>query len=175
MQRGVEAGPRSSRETGERRVRHSRSQCRHAAGRERRERIGGPGYVRLVHADITGLGADVRLSATFSAALPIRMASKSYYWIVSWNLTGESAHATWGLSAQATNRGWSVAAGNDHGDVRYPGTLAVSGNTVALTFPWTFVDGPGPFTWSASASWFDTASGPGGYYAQDIPQAHFPT
>lgn len=117
----------------------------------------------------------MRISATFNGLLPARMPNRYDYLIVSWNIAGDAHHPTVGLSAQATDKDWNVAAGNNNGTVTYPGSVAVTGDSVTLTFPWTLLGGAHPFSWSASASWFDTSPGPGGYSEQNIPQAFFPT
>lgn len=133
-----------------------------------------PSFTRLASAAIVGLGAEVRISATFDGVLPARLSDRYYYMIVSWNIAGDAHHQTVGLSAQATSKGWSVAAGNNNGTVAYPGRLAVDGDSVVLTFPWSLLGGAHAFDWSASASWFDTGPGAGGYSEQSIPQASYP-
>jgi hypothetical protein len=124
---------------------------------------------------LTANGDQLRLQASFTAPLPSKMSSRYYYMIVSFNFAGDAHHETVGLSAQATNHGWSVAAGNNSGTVSYPGAIAVNGSQLTLTFPWSLLGGPHTFSWSASSSWFDTGKGEGGYAEQVIPQASFPS
>ena len=133
-----------------------------------------PDYARMVSGAIQGLGEDVRLSVTVGGTLPQQMSDSSTYMIVSWNVSGDKQHQSVGFSAQATEKGWSISAGGNNGTVPYPGTYSVSGNTISLTFPWSFVGGPRRFEWSASSSWFQNSNGSQSYSEQNIPQAFFP-
>src|SRR5438270_10492772 len=67
-----------------------------------------PAYTRLVAGTVTGLGANLRLSAVFADTLPARMPSHHDYLIVAWNISGDAHHRTVGFTAQATNTGWTV-------------------------------------------------------------------
>ena len=133
-----------------------------------------PDYARMVSGAIQGLGQDVRLSVTVGGTLPQQMSDSSEYMIVSWNVSGDKKHQSVGFSAQGTNKGWSISAGGNNGTVPYPGTYSVSGNTISLTFPWSFVGGARPFEWSASSSWFQNGGSSQSYSEQNIPQAFFP-
>ena len=106
-----------------------------------------PSYADMRSVQIRGLGSSVRVTIVFKGTLPQRAPDSSTKAGTGIRLvTGGHEYA---LALQLERDGWKPAATRDRKTTRFPGTFVVSGDTVRIVFPWSFVSGPRRFDWTA--------------------------
>jgi hypothetical protein len=114
-----------------------------------------PDYAEAMAVDIQGLGKDLRVTFTMNGSVPERMPTERTIMVIAFGLSGPSEkHGGYAFGAQGRKDGWTAYAGAKNKTRRFPGTFFVRGNEIEMTVPWKFVEGPRPFEWYASASWF---------------------
>lgn len=117
-----------------------------------------PGYLDILGGVVEGAGPDgLRLILRMSGPVPETMPDDRTHLIIAWNLTGSKKATGAGFSAQAGSAGWVVSAAQGPDTVDFTGALAIDGNDVILTVPWSFIGGARRFEWSAAASWFSSS------------------
>lgn len=114
-----------------------------------------PSYAEIIKAQIVGLGDDFRMTVTVDGQLPDRMPNDKTHMIVAFGITGTEENEGYSFGAQATEEGWNAyAGGKDDGNGEFPGTFFARGNSIEMTVPWTYINGPRAFEWYAAANWF---------------------
>ena len=114
-----------------------------------------PSYAEIIKASIVGLGEDFRMTLTLDGQVPDRMPNDKTHMIVAFGITGTEENEGFSFGAQCTERGWNAyAGGQDDGKGEFPGTFFARGNTVEMTVPWTYINGPRAFEWYAASNWF---------------------
>lgn len=114
-----------------------------------------PSYAEIIKASIVGLGDDFRMTLTLDGQVPDRMPNDKTHMIVAFGITGTEENEGYSFGAQCTEKGWNAyAGGRDDGKGAFPGTFFARGNTVEMTVPWTYVNGPRAFEWYAASNWF---------------------
>lgn len=111
-------------------------------------------YAEAIALDVQGLGENLRVTFTMNGEVPQRMVTPNTIMVVAFGLSGESENGGYAFGAQGKDDGWTAYAGAKNKTQRFPGTFFVRGNEIEFTVPWSFVKGPRPFEWYASASWF---------------------
>ena len=114
-----------------------------------------PAYAEIVKAQIVGLGEDFRMTLTLDGDLPDRMPNEKTHMIVAFGITGTEENEGYSFGAQATDEGWNAyAGGRDDGTGEFPGTFFVRGNSIEMTVPWDYIQGPRAFEWYSASNWF---------------------
>jgi hypothetical protein len=114
-----------------------------------------PAYAEIVKASIVGLGEDFRMTLTLDGQVPNTMPNDKTHMIIAFGITGTEESEGYSFGAQATEEGWNAyAGGRDDGNKQFPGTFFVKGNSIEMTVPWDFIEGPRAFEWYAAANWF---------------------
>ena len=114
-----------------------------------------PAYAEIVKAQIVGLGEDFRMTLTLDGDLPDRMPNDKTHMIVAFGITGTQENEGYSFGAQATEEGWNAyAGGRDDGNGEFPGTFFVKGNSIEMTVPWDYIEGPRAFEWYSASNWF---------------------
>jgi hypothetical protein len=114
-----------------------------------------PSYAEITKASIIGLGEDFRMTLTLDGAVPDQMPNDKTHMIIAFGMTGSGNSDGYSFGAQCTQEGWNAyAGGRDDGNGEFPGTFFVKGNTIEMTVPWDYVEGPRAFEWYAASNWF---------------------
>lgn len=114
-----------------------------------------PAYAEILKAQIVGLGEDFRMTLTLDGSIPDRMPNDKTHMIVAFGITGTQENDGYSFGAQATEEGWNAyAGGRDDGNGEFPGTFFVRGNTIEMTVPWAYIEGPRAFEWYSASNWF---------------------
>lgn len=131
-----------------------------------------PAYAEIVKAQIVGLGVDFRMTLTLDADPPDRMPNDKTHMIVAFGITGTEENEGYSFGAQATEEGWNAyAGGRDDGNGEFPGTFFVRGNTIEMTVPWDYIEGPRAFEWYAASNWFSQIANQTHYRVDLAPSA----
>lgn len=125
---------------------------------ERDAESGGPlvvDYADGMGLAVEGLGEDVRVTFTMSGQVPDRMVTPNTIMVIAFGLSGaKQDDGGYAFGAQGREDGWTAYAGAKKESRPFPGTFFVRGNKIEMTVPWEFIEGPRPFEFYASASWF---------------------
>jgi hypothetical protein len=114
-----------------------------------------PSYAEIVKASIIGLGEDFRMTLTLDGDVPEQMPNEKTHMIIAFGMTGSSESEGYSFGAQCNESGWSAyAGGKDDGNGEFPGTFEVENNTIVMTVPWDYIEGPRAFEWYSAANWF---------------------
>jgi hypothetical protein len=114
-----------------------------------------PSYAEIIKASIVGLGEDFKMTLTLDGQLPDRMPNDKTHMIVAFGITGTEENEGYSFGAQCTENGWNAyAGGRDDSNGEFPGTFFARGNTVEMTVPWAYINGPRAFEWYAASNWF---------------------
>lgn len=114
-----------------------------------------PSYAEIVKASIVGLGEDFRMTLTLDGEPPDRMPNDKTHMIIAFGITGTENNGGYSFGAQSTEEGWNAyAGGRDDGKGEFPGTFFVEGNTIEMTVPWDYIEGPRAFEWYSASNWF---------------------
>lgn len=114
-----------------------------------------PQYAEITKASVVGLGEDFRMTLTLDGSIPQTMPDDKTHMIVAFGITGTRENEGYSFGAQCTQEGWAAyAGGKDDGNSGFPGTFFVDGNTIEMTVPWDYIDGPRAFEWYAASNWF---------------------
>jgi hypothetical protein len=136
-----------------------------------------PAYAEIVHASITGLGEDFRMTLRFNADAPETMPNDKTHWIVAFGLTGRNEGEGYSFGAQCTPEGWEAYAGGKEGSNRFPGQFEVDGNEIHMTVSWAYIEGPREFKWYSASNWFSQIANTTHYSVDLVPNkdlAKFP-
>lgn len=118
---------------------------------------GGPlkeSYAEAMELDVDGLGEDFRVTFTMNGQVPEKFVTPNTIMVVAFGMSGETENGGYAFGAQGRENGWSAYAGAKNKTEKFPGTFFIKGNKIEFTVPWSFVGGPRPFEYYASASWF---------------------
>lgn len=114
-----------------------------------------PAYAEIVKASIVGLGEDFRMTLTLDGQVPDKMPNDKTHMIIAFGITGTEENEGYSFGAQATEEGWSAyAGGKDDANSQFPGTFFVKGNSIEMTVPWDYINGPRAFEWYSASNWF---------------------
>ena len=114
-----------------------------------------PSYAEIIKASIVGLGDDFRMTLTLDGQVPDRMPNDKTHMIVAFGITGTEENEGYSFGAQCTEQGWNAyAGGKDDDNGEFPGTFFARGNTIEMTVPWAYINGPRAFEWYAASNWF---------------------
>ena len=116
-----------------------------------------PPYAEATGVSIQGLGKNVRLTMTFSGAVPERV-QKDQYMVLAFGLTGRKKDEGFAVGATCDDKGWKPYAGKKGDNQELPGSFEVDGNQVIMELPWSFLEGPRAFEWYASTGWYGTVA-----------------
>lgn len=129
-----------------------------------------PNYAEMIALDIQGLGKDVRFTFEFAGNVPQKLATPDTYMVVGLGISGvRKGDQGYALGAQGSNEGWKAYAGSKSETQGFPGTFFVRENRIEMTIPWSFIEGPRPFEWYGSSSWFQNIGGTTSYVFDVIP------
>lgn len=135
-----------------------------------------PQYAEMLGLSIEGLGKEFRITMTFNGDVPQRMPNDKTIMVVGFQfLRGKSDG--YAFAGQATEEGWKPYAGGKDKRTAFPGSFEVSGNTIVMTVPWSYVGGAYPFKWLATSNWFQSLANTTHYIFDLIPnksQANYP-
>ena len=114
-----------------------------------------PAYAEIIKASIVGLGEDFRMTLTLAGDPPDRMPNDKTHMIIAFGITGSEENEGYSFGAQCTEAVWNAyAGGRDDGKGEFPGTFFVQGNTIEMTVPWDYIEGPRAFEWYSASNWF---------------------
>ena len=112
-----------------------------------------PSYAEVTKASIQGTGEDFVMTLTTDGQVPQKMPTPQTYYIIAFGITGNEDEG-YSFGAQCTDKGWQAYAGGKDGKTGFPGTFVVEGNTIKMTIPWDYINGPRAFEWYAASNWF---------------------
>ena len=135
-----------------------------------------PQYAEMLGLSIEGVGEEFRITMTFNGDVPQQMPNDKTIMVIGFQFL-RGKQDGYAFAGQATEKGWKPYAGGKDKRTEFPGSFEVSGNTIVMTIPWSYVGGAYPFKWLATSNWFQSLANTTHYIFDLIPnkgQANYP-
>lgn len=135
-----------------------------------------PGYAEILGVSVEGLGDEFRITMLFNGEVPQEMPNDKTIMVVGFQLL-RGKENSYAFAGQATDEGWHPYAGGKSKQTDFPGKFEVSGKTITMRIPWTYVEGAYPFKWLATSNWFQSLANTTHYLFDLAPnkgQANYP-
>ncbi|HWL64585.1 MAG TPA: hypothetical protein VNP73_01310 [Actinomycetota bacterium] len=135
-----------------------------------------PGYAELLGTRVEGLGKDFRVTLTFNGEVPQEMPNDKSIMVIGFQVL-RGRDDGYAFSGQATEKGWQPYAGGKEKATDFPGRFEVSGSTIVMEIPWSYVEGAYPFKWLVTSNWYQSLANTTHYIFDLIPnkgQANYP-
>lgn len=121
-----------------------------------------PDYAEATEATIAGLGDQLRMTLTLNGEVPQQMPDDKTFMVINFNLQRNDDDG-YAFGGQASNEGWRAYAGGNNktqtkSGSKFPGTFIIDGSQIVMTVPWSYLDGPQPFKWTATSSWVQSVA-----------------
>lgn len=135
-----------------------------------------PAHGELVGASVQGLGEQFQMRMTFGGTVPQKTESDKTVMVIGFGISA-GGNDTYGFTARGGPEGWKAYAGAKHKARKFPGNFSVEGDSIVMTVPWSFINGPREFKWQANMTWFRSVANTTHYsfdMTPDKQSAQFP-
>ena len=112
----------------------------------------------------------------FNGEVPQQMPNDKTIMVIGFQLL-RGKEGSFAFAGQATDKGWQPYAGGKAKQTKFPGEFEVSGDTITMEIPWSYVGGAYPFKWLATSNWFRSLANTTHYLFDLAPnkgQANYP-
>jgi hypothetical protein len=133
-------------------------------------------YAELLAVSVKGLGKHVRITMLFNGEVPQQMPNDKTIMVIGFQML-RGKEGSFAFAGQATDKGWQPYAGGKSKQTDFPGEFDVSGDTITMEIPWSYVGGAHPFKWLATSNWFRSLANTTHYLFDLAPnkgQANYP-